>query len=135
VSKKPIIGVTLGDPQGVGPEVVVKAVLSKELANIPIIVFGSYPVLLKAIKKYALKKCLVNFIRKNNKLRVNYNIINLVDIGGGKELKITCKAEAKSGRAAYNYILEAINWANKGIINGVVTAPISKEALKLAKIK
>lgn len=129
-----MLGITLGDPQGIGPEVVVKAITSKELINIPVIIFGSYPILLRAVRQFTDGKYFINCINKNNLFSSRDSTINLFDIKT-HNIKIHKKADGKSGRAAYEYIINAINWVNKGLIRGIVTAPISKEAFRLAGIK
>ena len=53
MQKKPIIGITMGDPAGIGPEVVVKALMDKKVRQscLPL-VFGSYNIIFSAAKKF-----------------------------------------------------------------------------------
>ncbi|HXV67894.1 MAG TPA: hypothetical protein VD738_03140, partial [Nitrospira sp.] len=47
----PLLGITMGDPAGIGPEVIAKAVASRSLRNVCLpIVIGSFPVMERTIK-------------------------------------------------------------------------------------
>jgi len=106
-----MIGITLGDPGGVGIEVTLKA-LSTYRKNF--IVFGNK----KAVKYYSQKLDL--------KIPA---AVKIKDIKGDFDIG---KISEKNGRIAYKSIMEAIKAAKKGLCKGIVTAPINKKALHLA---
>lgn len=136
VSRKNIIGLTLGDVAGIGPEIVVKALTSRGLTNKPIVVFGSLGILIKALGKFVnqeVKDWSINLVDDQRFLDFRKGKINLVNVNNIK-LKRIGMVDKAYGRAAYEYIVKAIDWANKGLIKGIVTAPISKEALNYAGI-
>ncbi len=130
---KPQIGITMGDPAGVGPELIVKLLQNKNFDFSNFIIFGSYKILKNELNKYKInipvKKitseklidCSSNTIKLFETREINFNY----NMG---EINPDC------GKLAYESILNAIDFAKKGIIKGIVTAPINKESLKLASV-
>jgi 4-hydroxythreonine-4-phosphate dehydrogenase len=119
MNKKIRIGITIGDPSGIGPEVTLK---SLERYNIPqdceIFVFGDRVVPIKN----GLKKELSKF--------------NLIDLRIIKESEFRFGLLSKKfGLASFAYLKEAIKFLKIGKINCLVTAPVNKEAINLNKIK
>lgn len=120
MSQKPTIGITMGDPNGISPEIVVKAVNAAEVSDVcsPVI-YGSRQVLESAAN-------LTN-------LKLNCRIFDPFEFGTG-DLK-PCRVDRKAGEASLAYIREAVKAAVSGKIDAVVTAPISKESTHLAGSK
>ena len=117
MNKKPRIGITMGELNGIGPEVVVKALLSSEIQEAcEPVVFGSSQVLEKA-----------------SKLVGSEVSCELIDTGEFRiEDLMPGKADEASGRASLSYIEKAVESALKGEIDAVVTAPICKESIHMA---
>lgn len=116
------IAITLGDPAGIGPEIVLKAVLSKEVRRIctPVLV-GDSVVIEEAAR-----------LRLSAKGTVPEGM-EIVNVQGLKKSHfVKCKPTAEGGRAASAYIKRAVELAVRKKVDGIVTAPISKEGLKLA---
>lgn len=120
------IGITMGDPCGVGPEVVLKAIslLSSKTPGgataHELLVIGSGEVLQHASEGLGLKP--------DWKDRVK-----VLDLANFDPSKMTLRQpNPEAGRASFEYILKGIELALKGEIGALVTAPISKEALHLA---
>ncbi len=117
------IAITLGDINGVSIEVVIKALNSLNLSEDQIILIGSK-------KALDFHQNLLNI-----KLNKNYNIFNIDDfldidiepndIKIGKDTKL-------SGIVSYSSIKKACELALNNEINGIVTAPVSKNALNMA---
>ncbi len=126
---RPRLAVTLGDPAGIGPEVVLKALAEKEVtANCDIVVIGSSK-LLKATYKH-LRETLgdANLLAKPEQL-------SLLDI----ELETSIEdriapglGNAASGAASFAYLETAIARTLRGEFDGIVTAPIAKSLWKAA---
>jgi len=115
MSKKPIIGITMGDPNGVGPEVIVKAISSNEIRDLcEIVIFGDAGILQKAA---------------NNSI-TELKIVECSEFGL-EDLKPST-LDKKAGQASLDYITTAVNSALKNEIDAIVTAPISKESTHLA---
>jgi 4-hydroxythreonine-4-phosphate dehydrogenase len=113
------IGITIGDPAGIGPEIALKAVITEEVAGTctPVLI-GDRVVLAEAA----------------NSLKIPFPAaIELIDLSGittRNFIKNTPSAEG--GRACATYITKAVELALSGQIDAIVTAPVSKEALKKA---
>lgn len=114
------VAITLGDPAGIGPEVVLKAISKKEISTLckPIII-GDIAVIEEAI----------------NKLSLNIDIkdIELINIDFIKDRYFQKnKPNAQCGMASVRYIKKAVELALNKMVDAIVTAPISKESWKLA---
>ncbi|MFI5323718.1 MAG: PdxA family protein, partial [Thermodesulfobacteriota bacterium] len=120
MSKKPVIGITMGDPNGISPEIVVKAVDSSDVRNIctPVI-FGSNEILEAAANLMGLKtNC------------------DIYDPSNFKKADLKpCRVDKKAGEASLSYIRQAVKAAMSGKVDAIVTAPISKESTHLAGSK
>jgi len=124
-----LLGITMGDPAGIGPEIIFRAFEKKDDFREKSVIFGSY----KVLKYYA------DLLKFNKSLKVintldefdkdMINIINVVDLDMN-DIKIG-EVSALCGDSAYKYIEKAIEYAKKGRIKAVVTAPLNKEALHL----
>ena len=117
---KPRIGITMGDPNGIGPEVVLKALCCAEIQSVcrPV-VFGNSEILGRA--KEIIGMDAVYELQEHKK----FNAENL-DPGS---------VSSKSGRASLGYIESAVQNVLENKIDCIVTAPISKEAIHRAGSK
>lgn len=126
----------MGDPAGIGAEVIVKSLNKKEIYNkAKFVVFGDLKCLEKAIKICKLKlKC--NVISEVKQVIKKYPYINVYNLGIYDFKKWEYKKINKlCGEASYKYIIKSIEFAKNNLIDGIVTAPINKKSLKLAGIK
>jgi 4-hydroxythreonine-4-phosphate dehydrogenase len=120
MSSKPIIGITMGDPNGIGAEIIVKALLCSEIQSLCVpLVFGDIKII-----EYAKK-----LVGVTNEI----NVINVTKLG--KEGLSPGHQDKKAGEASLLYIKEAVRFALEGKIAAIVTAPISKESIHLAGAK
>ncbi len=122
-SKAGVIGITMGDPAGVGPEVICKA-----LAAMPegdrdrVRIFGNREVLARAA---AIVGADLDFSAGSNSVRVDH-----IPFDG--EIPPFGKLDPRAGDASFRYIERAVRAAEAGEIGCIVTAPINKEALNAA---
>ncbi len=124
----PNIGITMGDPAGIGPEVIVKAVSSQELQKYcrPLII-GDLEFLRKTAKTLGAN------IEFENWTDIEYldnqtaiPVMDLNNLGGG----FTPGVESKvAGRACAEYIEAAVDLWKTGEIDAITTAPINKKSL------
>jgi 4-hydroxythreonine-4-phosphate dehydrogenase len=114
------IGITLGDPAGVGPEVICKALAALPAAERrTIVVIGSGETLARAAQVVKADKGLLASV-------------SVEDVASdGLPLQFG-KVDPRGGEASYRYIARAVEMAKAGEIGCIVTAPISKEALNAA---
>jgi 4-hydroxythreonine-4-phosphate dehydrogenase len=114
------IGITLGDPAGVGPEVICKALVAIPAAERQtIVVIGSGETLERAAK----------VVEAGTGLLARIAIEEVAS--DGLPLPFG-KVDPRGGEASYRYIAKAVEMATAGEIGCIVTAPISKEALNAA---
>jgi len=127
---KPIIGVTMGDPAGIGPEVSVKAFRHTHIYDIckPLIIGNK--TFLEKVNHNNLRLNAVNGI---SEAVFEYGVIDVLEVGSlGLDDIVFGSVSAKTGEASFRYIEKAINLAAQNIIQGTVTNAISKEAINLA---
>ena len=114
--EKNLIGISMGDPSGIGPEVILKALSSPEIrAAANYVVIGSEKVLSSISDRV---------------LTDNVSVLDLDNFTVNNPL--THKPLSESGKASVEYIMKGLDLALNGKIDALVTAPISKEAIKLA---
>lgn len=132
---KPYVGITMGDPAGVGPEIIAKAMTHKEICeNCNPVVIGCKEVLENAIKICKLKLN-INIIENVHDGFYQLGSIDLVNLNNIDITKMEYgKVQASCGQAAYEYILEAIQLALTKNLNAIATAPINKESFKAANV-
>jgi 4-hydroxythreonine-4-phosphate dehydrogenase len=160
VNPRPVIGLTLGDPAGIGPEICLRALREPAVLDscVPVL-FGDAGVIRRvrehvksSSSSFSPSKSLA---KSGTRARTkdedeNYRVLSLVEWGNWgrveEPMMVDCGAidaasikpgeiSAACGKAGYLYIEHAIRAAMKGKISGVVTAPIHKEALHLAGVK
>jgi 4-hydroxythreonine-4-phosphate dehydrogenase len=133
---KPIIGVTVGDPAGVGPEISLKALLEPSVINScrPVLI-GDLSVLKKVSERLGFH---FNFrvLESPSEVKDENKSINIVDLRSIDIDKLAVgAASAESGWASIQYIKRAVEYALKGEINAIATAPINKKAVNMAGSK
>ncbi|HHZ00747.1 MAG TPA: 4-hydroxythreonine-4-phosphate dehydrogenase PdxA, partial [Tissierellia bacterium] len=132
---KPLIAVPIGDPAGIGPEIVVKSIANKDVFQAArCIIIGDKKIIEDAIAftKISLK---INVVKKPDEGVYEENVLNLIDLDNVimNEFKIG-KVSGMCGKAAYEYIEKSIELANLREVDAVATTPINKEALKAGNI-
>ncbi len=125
---KPRIGITLGDFNGIGPEVVIKALADNRVLNIitPVI-YGSAKVISFYKKHLNIEE--FNYTQVRNKGQFAAKSINIVNCWEDT-LEITPgKASAQAGKAAFVALKQACEELKEGVIDALVTAPIDKHSI------
>ncbi len=130
---RPLLGITMGDPAGIGPEIIAKAAAMQECTRIcrPLII-GDAGVMTSAVSLTGVN-LEIHRITGPEDFLDDSGILNVldqktVDPGNFKVGKVS----AMGGRAAYLAIAKAIELAMDGRIDGTVSAPLNKEALRKA---
>ena len=131
---KPLIGITMGDPAGVGPELIVKLLKNKSFDFSKFIFFGSSKVLEYEFRKYNVRIPIKNFSTIGSVDTSKEFIVNFEPKKFDFNFEIG-KINPNCGRLAYEAILNAIEFANRGLVKAIVTCPINKESLKLASVE
>jgi 4-hydroxythreonine-4-phosphate dehydrogenase len=131
--EKLVIGITMGDPAGIGAEIIVESLQNKKIYDecIPI-VYGDYEAIKDAIR-FCYTNQKLNVINSVDEAKGEYGTVDLFNFNflkeNGWEYK---KVQALCGKAAYAYVVNAIKDAMDKKISAVVTGPLNKESLHLA---
>ncbi|MFY9315730.1 MAG: 4-hydroxythreonine-4-phosphate dehydrogenase PdxA [Burkholderiales bacterium] len=128
----PIVGITMGDPAGVGPEVVMKALARADAyALCRPLVIGDSKQLARAgrLLKLTLE---VRTIEQTKQANFKPGRVECIDAGTVAEDIPYGKVSRAAGEAAYRYIERAVQLALERAIDAICTAPINKEALNAA---
>ena len=130
---RPTIGITLGDPAGIGPEVIVKALADPVLRHkAKYVIYGMNELLAYAAD---LAEFDVFWWRDqfNGRLRAYPHDVVVVDYDQYSMLGSAIRSPSKmGGEASMRFCQDAIEAAQKKLVDAVVTAPIAKESWKLA---
>jgi 4-hydroxythreonine-4-phosphate dehydrogenase len=127
---RPVIGITIGDPSGAGPEVCLKALENVDiLKNYKPILFGDETVIRRVMPIVECETQL-NVLSDVDGYKDGY--INLISLNNMMDDYEFGKVQAKCGKAGFEYIKAAIESAQADKIDAVVTGPINKEALNKA---
>ena len=131
---KKIIGITMGDPAGIGPEISIKAFQKKglyERCN-PLLI-GDKSIIENYLEKFPEFNLKVNAIAAPEDGVYECGTIDVIDLASVdvKELQIG-EVSKEAGNAAYLYIEKVIELALDGKVDATVTNPLNKEALNLA---
>lgn len=135
MSELPLIAIPMGDPAGIGPEIVAKALAEKEIYTwVRPVVIGDKTVLEKAIAltKSPLK---LNIITNPSEGIYQVGTLNLINLDNlDNDTLVYGKVQAQAGQAAYEYVTSAIELALAKKVKAVTTTAINKESLKAANV-
>jgi len=129
----PLIGITMGDPVGIGPEIIVKALSEKHLLSMcrPV-VFGDRRILAREPGGSGLTIETLSE-RDLNNIRPKPGTIPLIPVSDlDPENSRYGNPDPESGKAMADYITKAVTAASSGRIDALVTAPINKASLRAA---
>jgi 4-hydroxythreonine-4-phosphate dehydrogenase len=130
---RPTIAISMGEPAGIGPEVIVKALADPVLRfKARYIIYG-----MNELLHYAADIAEFDVFwwrdQYGGRLRSYPHDVVVVDYDQYSMLGTAIRAPSKmGGEASMRFCLDAIDAANAGLVDAVVTAPIAKESWKLA---
>lgn len=130
---KPILAITMGDPAGIGPEIIIKALSLKETyEKCSPVVTGDAAVMEFAARQLGTD-LRINAVNDVKDALFEYGTIDVydlhcVDMHAFEQGKVA----AQCGHAAFMAVTTAIQLAMENKVDGTVTAPLNKEALNLA---
>jgi 4-hydroxythreonine-4-phosphate dehydrogenase len=132
IAAKKIILITIGDPAGIGPEVALKA-CHKLKDSLQAVLIGDTIVLKEAVKLINADITLRNIDHPSQSL-FSEGIINYIDLNIIKDSFVKCESSALNGMASAGYIKKAAQILLDNQAHAMVTASITKDALRLANI-
>jgi 4-phospho-D-threonate 3-dehydrogenase / 4-phospho-D-erythronate 3-dehydrogenase len=133
---KPIIAITLGDPAGIGPEIVVKSLSDPKVYEVcrPLVV-GDKSVIANALT-LCHQSAKIHQIEKPKDGQYQLGTIDLVDLQNIEIAKLQIGTiQAMCGQAAYGYIEKAVQLAMAKEVEALATTPINKESLRAANVE
>ena len=130
---RPILAITMGDPSGIGPEVAVRGLSNPEVYGIsrPLIV-GDLSVIKATIEGL---RAAVDLKRVTDVSGADFRAgrIDVLDLGNVKLAELEkARVSAMAGKAAFEYIIRGIDLALSAKVDGLVTCPINKDAIRRA---
>jgi 4-phospho-D-threonate 3-dehydrogenase / 4-phospho-D-erythronate 3-dehydrogenase len=129
---KPLIGTTMGDPCGVGPEIIVKSLSHAHVqARASVVVIGD-PARLEQAAALTRSDVRVRTVQAVEDVRSEAGVIHCLAVGPSTRQLAFGRLDAAGGAAAYAYIAQAVRLAMDGRLSAVCTAPLNKEALHAA---
>lgn len=131
--QKPIIGITMGDPASIGPEIAIKALLNEEVYAIcrPLLI-GDADVFKDIINRLKLKAS-INVISDVKDAKFKFGAIDVYDLHNVDLDKLQLgEISAMAGNASFEAIKKVIELALAGEIDATVTGPINKKSINEA---
>ena len=134
VDSRPRLAITLGDPAGIGPEVVLKALQHGEVfASCRPLVIGDQGVLNRAAAWLEIRPRYEIIVDAGGDYRFEEGTVPLLDLANVELADAPVgQVSAGAGRAAAEYVMRACDLALAGQVEAVVTAPLNKEAMHRA---
>lgn len=128
-----IIAVTMGDPAGIGPEIIIKSLTEGELSGAPVVVVGCARTLQRVLEKGITGQADIRTIDTVSGARFAAGVISVLDepLADPDALKPGI-VQAEAGDLAYRCVKRATELAMAGEVKAIATAPLNKEALHLA---
>ena len=133
MTNKPILAITMGDPGGIGPEIIAKALAHAEVFDHsrPLVI-GERRALEAAIRITG-RPLEVRSVAQPAEAGEHAGIVDLIDLANIDIERIgRSRVSAEVGRAAYEYLERATELALRDEVGAIVTAPLNKEALSEA---
>lgn len=134
---KPIIGITIGDPAGIGPEIIIRALKEREIYEVckPLVI-GCASALERA--RQVLQEDEIRFreLEKVSEAVFQYGTIDVLKTGEYDLSNLQWGTEQKlAGQISVDAIYKSIELGTSGEIDAVTTAPINKVAIKMVGVK
>ena len=129
---RPLICIPMGDPAGIGPEIVLKAVTDPEIQTLArCLVVGDREVMELAKTYPGSPLPVIHVVNEPEEGLYQEGVLDLIDLHNiNMSAFVIGTVDGMCGKAAYEYIVECIRLANEGKAAAVATPPINKESLK-----
>ncbi|ENH96151.1 4-hydroxythreonine-4-phosphate dehydrogenase [Gracilibacillus halophilus YIM-C55.5] len=132
--KKPVVAITIGDPAGIGPEITADTVMEEKVyQECKPFLIGSVDIVKRALNVRNGEGFHVNKIDKPAEAKFEYGTIDVLEPKEYDTASIEYgKVQKLAGEMSYDYVVKSIELGMNQEIDIVSTAPIHKEAIKLA---
>ena len=128
------LGITMGCPAGIGSEIIIKAFAENPewLLAPPAVVIGDMNILKRASEVIGIKIPIKSWMPGDQLSGQAVYVYNLTELE--PEDILWGRSSAATGEASFKYVIEGIGLCQKGVLSGLVTAPVNKLGFKLAGI-
>jgi 4-hydroxythreonine-4-phosphate dehydrogenase len=131
---KPVIGISIGDINGIGPEVTIRALLDNRLQKlITPVIYGHGKVLTFYRKQLELEE--FNFMQIRNIDEVHHKKVNVINVADESPEVIPGVETQEAGKMALAALDKAIEDLQNGKLDGLVTAPLNKNNINTEEKK
>ncbi|GAA1915645.1 4-hydroxythreonine-4-phosphate dehydrogenase PdxA [Nocardioides hwasunensis] len=131
MSTLPVLGLTLGDVAGIGPEITLRALLEHaDLREecVPVVV-GDAGALRRAASYVGVDPAVVVTIDHPSQATNDPGLVEVLQVGEEMEEVPVGELSAVAGDGSYRFVVAACDLAKEGAIDGIVTAPLNKAAM------
>ena len=128
----PLIAVTMGDPAGIGPEIVAKTFADPGFGEENRALVVGDPAILERAAKLLRLPLRVNEVEGPEEAAFERGTVDVLAVGELPEDLPFGVLDARAGDAAFRYLQRATELANAGRVGAIATAPLNKEAMHLA---
>lgn len=134
---KPLLALSIGDPSGVGPEIVVKALQTrKPQERMQVVLLGNLDGIEHAAHSAGCDLSFVQVSGPQEARTFSNGTIPVYDDGAVTMADYTIgQPSAKGGRAAFDRFVTAMNWSLDGATAGFITAPVDNQSFALAGVR
>lgn len=135
MQEKPVLGITMGDPGSVGPEISVKALAHAGIyEQCRPLMIGDAKVMEQAVKTVGMEgNITIHPVHAVEEGLYTVGVIDVFDMNVVDMSRLAVgKVSEHSGEAAFQYVKKVIELAMEGRIDGTVTNALSKEAVNIA---
>ena len=130
-SYKPVLGITMGDATGCGPEIIVKSLMETQFyAMSRPFVIGDAKIMQRAVDIVG-SSLIIRKVTTVADVGQQAGVIDVLDLDNLPADLPFAKVDARAGKAAYEYVAKGVELAMEGQIDAIVTAPLHKEAMNL----
>lgn len=132
--KRPVIGITMGDPAGIGPEITLKALSNRDIYyQCRPLVVGDMCVLEQARELLGLGELQLRGVQGPDEGSYRYGTVDVLDMKLVELSGLSVgRVSPQAGEAAYQYVRKVIELGLEGRVDATVTNPINKEAIQKA---
>ncbi|MFO6297718.1 D-threonate 4-phosphate dehydrogenase [Rahnella selenatireducens] len=128
-----IIAVTMGDPAGIGPEIIIKALAEGELSGTPAVVVGCAATFRRILALGITPAAELRIIDDVSQAHFAPGVINVIDEPlADPQALVPGKVQKEAGDLAYRCVKRATELAMVGHVHAIATAPLNKEAMHSA---
>jgi 4-hydroxythreonine-4-phosphate dehydrogenase len=133
MSPPPIVAITLGDPAGTGPEIILKALAQPEVRVLGRMLIVGDAATLERAQSYTGTTLRLNAVVSPEAARFDPEVLDVLDLKNVDLAKLAVgKVSPMAGHAAYEYVKTAAELALAGRVGAIVTSALNKAALNAA---